>query len=86
MFISLLSTEASPSSRLRCADLAACFTDHVQGFAVVDTMDTPDIKLFGKWSTDVSVSDSTLEVRLLKALSLRAAYGMAVICCAILTG
>lgn len=34
-----------------------------QGFATVDTMDTPDIKLFGKWSTDVTVSDNTLEVR-----------------------
>ena len=32
-----------------------------EGFATVDTMDTPDIKLFGKWSTDVTVSDNTLE-------------------------
>lgn len=33
------------------------------GFAVADTMDTPDIKLFGKWSTDdVQIPDITLQV------------------------
>lgn len=68
-----------------CADLAVYFTYHAQGFAVVDTMDTPDIKLFGKWSTDVSVSDSTLEVRPLDTHTLSLfLFCRAATCCAIL--